>query len=74
MVLVPFAIGVGIMAYAGAVAFYTVLAVWRMRRAAVRDSEAAARRLRMEGLLNGAMKEAKLAEFCVRGEAEPQGK
>ena len=75
MVLVPFAIGVGIMAYAGAVAFYTVLAVWRMRRVALRDSEAAARRLRMGGgLLNGAMKEAKLAEFCVRADAEPQGK
>lgn len=33
LLLVPFAIGVGIMAYAGAVAFYTLLAVWRMRRA-----------------------------------------
>src|SRR5213594_3669129 len=35
LVLVPFAIGVGIMAYAGAVAFYTLLATWRMRRAAI---------------------------------------
>src|SRR5713226_2386264 len=39
MLLVPFAIGVGIMAYAGAVAFYTVLAIWRMHRAAKRDLE-----------------------------------
>jgi hypothetical protein len=33
-VLVPFAIGLGIIAYAAAVALYTLLAVWRMRRAA----------------------------------------
>jgi hypothetical protein len=31
---VPFAIGLGIIAYAVAVAFYTLLAVWRLRRAA----------------------------------------
>jgi hypothetical protein len=33
--LVPLAIGMGIVAYAAAVAFYTLLAVWRMRRAAI---------------------------------------
>jgi hypothetical protein len=32
--LVPFAIGMGIVAYAVAVAFYTLLAIWRIRRAA----------------------------------------
>src|SRR5438093_8023577 len=32
---IPFAIGVGIIAYAGAVAFYTLIAIWRMRRAAL---------------------------------------
>ncbi len=37
MLLVPFAIGVGIMAYSGAVAFYTVLAIVRMRRAFLRE-------------------------------------
>src|SRR6266446_4597658 len=37
MLLVPFAIGAGIMGYAGAVAFYTVLAIWRMRRRTLRD-------------------------------------
>lgn len=31
--LVPLAIGMGIVAYAVAVAFYTLLAIWRMRRA-----------------------------------------
>lgn len=30
--LVPFAIGLGLIAYAVAVAFYTLLAVWRLRR------------------------------------------
>jgi len=44
MRLVPFAIGMGMVAYAIAVAFYTLLAVWRMHRAAKRE----ARRLRME--------------------------
>jgi hypothetical protein len=37
--LVPFAIGMGMVAYAVAVAFYTLLAIWRMRRAA-KKSEA----------------------------------
>jgi hypothetical protein len=32
--LVPFAIGMGMVAYAVAVAFYTLLAIWRIRRAA----------------------------------------
>jgi hypothetical protein len=38
LLLVPFAIGVGIVAYAGAVAFFTLLAVLRMRRAIGRES------------------------------------
>jgi hypothetical protein len=33
-VLIPFAIGLGIIAYALAVALYTLLAVWRLRRSA----------------------------------------
>jgi len=36
--LVPFAIGLGIIAYSVAVAFYTLLAVWRIRRATGRDA------------------------------------
>ena len=35
--VVVFAIGVGVIAYAGAVAFYTLLAIWRMRRMALRQ-------------------------------------
>jgi hypothetical protein len=37
MRLVPFAIGMGMIAYAIAVAFYTLLAVWRIHRAARRE-------------------------------------
>jgi hypothetical protein len=36
--LVPFAIGMGMVAYAIAVAFYTLLALWRIRRAAKKPS------------------------------------
>jgi uncharacterized membrane protein YbaN (DUF454 family) len=41
---VPFAIGMGMIAYAIAVAFYTLLAIWRIHRAAKRE----ARRLWIE--------------------------
>jgi len=44
MRLVPFAIGMGLVAYAIAVAFYTLLAIWRIHRAAKRE----ARRLWIE--------------------------
>ncbi len=36
--LVPFAVGMGMVTYAIAVAFYTLLAVWRLHRAAQRDA------------------------------------
>ncbi len=36
--LVPFAIGLGIIGYAGAVAFFTLLAIWRMRRSTLRKA------------------------------------
>ena len=36
--LMPFAIGMGMVAYAIAVAFYTLLAIWRIRRAAKREA------------------------------------
>jgi len=44
MRLVPFAVGMGMVVYAIAVAFYTLLAVWRIHRAAKRE----ARRLWVE--------------------------
>lgn len=39
LLLVPLGIGMGIVAYAVAVAFYTLLAVWRLRRARVREEQ-----------------------------------
>jgi hypothetical protein len=36
--LVPFAIGMGMVAYSIAVAFYTLLAIWRIHRAAKREA------------------------------------
>src|SRR5207302_2044747 len=42
--VVPMAIGMGIIGYAVAVAFFTLLAIWRMRRAALRDAHLAERR------------------------------
>ena len=51
--LVPFAIGMGMIAYAIAVAFYTLLAIWRIHRAAKREARelaAAKIRHRMTGL------------------------
>jgi hypothetical protein len=39
MQLVPFAIGMGLVVYAIAVAFYTLLAIWRIHRAAKRNAQ-----------------------------------
>src|SRR3954468_5697383 len=41
MELILFGIGAGIVAYGGAVAFYTLLALWRLRRASLRREERA---------------------------------
>jgi hypothetical protein len=48
--LVPLAIGLGIVAYALAVAFYTTLGIWRMRRAEIRSARLVERNLRLENL------------------------
>ena len=42
--LVPFAIGMGMITYAIAVAFYTLLAIWRIHRAAKREARELAAR------------------------------
>jgi hypothetical protein len=42
--LVPLAIGLGIVAYALAVAFYTLLGIWRMRRSAILTARLAERK------------------------------
>jgi hypothetical protein len=50
MRLVPFAIGMGMIAYSTAVALYTLLAIWRIHRAAKREARQAQAEL---GRLNG---------------------
>jgi len=70
--LVPFAIGVGIVAYAGAVAFYTLLAIWRLRRAAIREARLKQRSLSLEN--SAAIKDGQLAGLAVREMLQLDGK
>jgi hypothetical protein len=62
---VTFAIGVGIVAYAAAVAFYTLLAVWRLRRATGR---------RLQRIERHAAARAALPEAVPCAQQEPLGK
>lgn len=62
--LIPFAIGLGIIAYAVAVALYTLLAVWRLRRATDRDARPEHSPIAM---VNGAISgKADLPDACAR--------
>jgi len=70
--LVPFAIGVGIVAYAGAVAFYTLLAIWRLRRAAIREARLKQRSLAHEN--SNGVKDGQLAGLAVRELLQLDGK
>jgi hypothetical protein len=63
MELIPFGIGAGIVAYGGAVAFYTLLALWRLRRAALRREESARRQAEREEVV--ALQTAPLAAACA---------
>ena len=70
--LIPLAIGLGIVTYAVVVAFYTTLAVWRLRRAADRSPP------RVQTvpaiLVNGAALKAPLADSCACETSEYSGK
>lgn len=66
MELIPFAIGAGIVAYGGAVAFYTLLALWRLRRAGLRSEEKARQHAAREQAL--ALQNS-LATVCGREDA-----
>jgi hypothetical protein len=56
---VPFAIGMGMIAYAIAVAFYTLLAIWRIHRAARREARALAAAQNPQPMDAGVVKAAK---------------
>lgn len=72
MYLVPLAIGVGVVTYAIAVAFYSILGVWRLRQ----TSERRMRRMQAAPamLLNGAPLKAPLPNSCACEPSELTGK
>src|SRR5438309_4929826 len=74
MAAVPMAIGIGIMGYAGEVAFYTLVGIWRLRRAAIRKARLAARNVPVLDLQTSALKNGKPAELYPHTEVELQGK
>jgi len=62
-------------AYAGAVAFYTLLAIWRLRRASLREERRAATGFPPDVLQPAARDgDTDLSDVCVSNEAQPQGK
>ena len=71
--IVPLGIGVGIIGYSGAVLFYTLLAIYRMRRAGLRFEQFRNNRT-IPSKLGEAVKIANLGEICVTDNPEPQGK
>ncbi len=71
---VPFGIGFGIIIYAVAVAFYTMLAMWRMRRATLRKAAFLDRSRNEEAALPPAIKVARLASLYSRSSEVAAGK
>ena len=71
--LVPLAIGLGIVAYALAVAFYTLLGIWRMRRSALRTARLAERNLATEQTQLAAGKNGRTVLLSAPTATQPQG-
>jgi hypothetical protein len=74
MALVPVAIGIGIIGYAGAVAFYTLLGIWRLRRAALLKARLLERNLPVLDLNITATKARKPIAAFANPDPEPQAK
>ena len=72
--LVPLAIGLGIVAYALAVAFYTLLGIWRLRRSSIRSARMAERNLVLENNPLPPRNNAKVVAVSVKPYVQPQGK
>jgi hypothetical protein len=68
------AIGLGIVAYALAVAFYTVLGIWRLRRAAIYSARLAGRKLAVEISQPAPLNNGKAASLPAQPEAQPLAK
>jgi len=74
--LVPLAIGLGIVAYALAVAFYTLLGVWRLRRAMINDARLAPLRASPQPIPLSPVKTAteSFLAVCATEDAQVHGK
>ncbi len=72
--LVPLAIGMGIIFYALAVAFYTLLGIWRLRRSQIDKARQQAEQFALEQTQARADRNAKLVNLCVREHVQPSGK
>ena len=72
--LVPLAIGLGIVAYALAVAFYTLLGIWRMRHSTLRAARLAERNLALESTQPPARNNGKGMTIPGAPAVQPQGK
>src|ERR1035441_5494698 len=72
--LAPLAIGLGIVAYALAVAFYTLLGIWRMRRSAIRNARLAERNLVVQSTPPPPPKNGRVVIITARPDAQPHGK
>ena len=72
--LVPLAIGLGIVAYALAVAFYTVLGIWRMRRSAIRSNRLEERKPSVQNIEPTRGGNGKVVAMPGRAEVQVQGK
>jgi hypothetical protein len=72
--VVPMAIGMGIIGYAVAVAFFTLLAIWKMRRAAIRDASFAKRRPALTEVNGAPVKREKPDAYYAPPDIQPQAK
>lgn len=68
------AIGLGIVAYALAVAFYTLLGIWRLRRAALREARLAHHKPIASEAPVVSLKDANMIELCERAQGQAPGK
>jgi small-conductance mechanosensitive channel len=74
--LVPLAIGMGIVGYAVAVAFYTLLGIWRLRRSEIKAARLARRQasIQLAPALPAKSAERFFFQACAAEEVRPQGK
>jgi hypothetical protein len=64
----------GIIGYAVAVAFFTLLAIWKMRRAAIRDARLAKRRPALTEVNGAPVKREKPDAYYAPPDIQPQAK